>query len=49
MIPVVAMAVAYVWLGEPVGWVKVVGAAAVRGGVEIARLQRLPFLMPAEE
>jgi len=49
VIPVVAMAVAYVWLGEPVGWVKVVGAAAVLGGVAIARLQRLPFLMPAEE
>ena len=49
VIPVVAMAVAYVWLHEPVGWVKVVGAAAVLGGVAIARLRRLPFLMPAEE
>jgi drug/metabolite transporter (DMT)-like permease len=49
VIPVVAMAVAYVWLGEPVGWEKIVGAASVLGGVAIARLQRLPFFTPAEE
>jgi drug/metabolite transporter (DMT)-like permease len=49
VIPVVAMSVAYVWLGEPVGWEKVIGAAAVLGGVAVARLQRLPFFSPAEE
>jgi len=49
VIPIVAMAAAYVWLDEPVGWVKVVGASAVLGGVAITRLERLPFLVPAEE
>jgi drug/metabolite transporter (DMT)-like permease len=47
--PIVAMLVAFVWLGEPIGWYKIAGAAAVLGGVAITRLERLPFLLPAEE
>lgn len=47
--PLVAMVVAFVWLGEPIGWPKLAGAAAVLGGVAIARLERLPLLIPAEE
>lgn len=47
--PIVALVVAFVWLGEPIGWSKVVGAVAVLGGVAIARLERLWFLLPAEE
>ncbi len=49
VIPLVAMAVAFVWLGEPIGWAKIAGAAAVLAGVAITRLERLPFLIPAEE
>lgn len=49
VIPLVAMAVAFVWLGEPIGWSKIAGAAAVLAGVAVTRLERLPFLIPAEE
>lgn len=47
--PIVAMIVARVWLGEPLGWSKVVGAAAVLGGVALARLERPAAAIPAEE
>lgn len=47
--PLVAMVVAFVWLGEPIGWSKVAGAAAVLGGVAISRLERVRFPLPAEE
>lgn len=49
VIPLVAMAVAFVWLGEPIGWSKIAGAAAVLAGVAVTRLERLPLLIPAEE
>lgn len=39
-VPVVAMAVAAVWLGEPLTWNKVAGAAAVLSGVLLTRLGR---------
>ncbi len=39
-VPIVAMAVAAVWLGEPLTWNKVIGAAAVLSGVLLTRLGR---------
>ena len=39
-VPIVAMAVATVWLGEPLTWAKMVGAAAVLTGVLLTRLGR---------
>ncbi|MCC7007902.1 MAG: DMT family transporter [Acidobacteria bacterium] len=39
-IPLVAMLVAAVWLGEPLTVLKIVGAALVVGGVVLTRLQR---------
>lgn len=39
-VPVVAMVIAWAWLGEPLTWYKVVGAAAVIGGVLLTRLGR---------
>lgn len=38
LLPIVAMATAYVWLHEPVGFAKMAGAAAVLGGVGLTRL-----------
>jgi drug/metabolite transporter (DMT)-like permease len=45
-VPVVAMLVAWVWLGEPLTWYKILGAAAVIGGVLLTRLGR-HLLRPA--
>jgi len=39
-VPVVAMIVAALWLGEPLTWNKVLGAAAVLSGVLLTRLGR---------
>lgn len=39
-VPIVAMAVATAWLGEPLTWNKVVGAGAVLSGVLLTRLGR---------
>jgi drug/metabolite transporter (DMT)-like permease len=39
-VPVVAMAVAALWLGEPMTWNKVTGATAVLSGVLLTRLGR---------
>ena len=36
--PIVAMAVAWLWLGEPVTMAQAVGAAAILGGVFLTRL-----------
>jgi drug/metabolite transporter (DMT)-like permease len=49
VIPIVAMSVAYLFLDEPVGPVKVAGAAAVLTGVAIARIERRRPAIPAEE
>ena len=49
VIPIVAMAVAYLFLGEAIGSVKILGAAAVLTGVGIARLERRRPAIPAEE
>lgn len=37
LLPIVAMATAYLWLHEPIGWTKAAGAAAVLAGVALAR------------
>jgi drug/metabolite transporter (DMT)-like permease len=39
-VPIVAMAVATVWLGEPLTWNKILGATAVIGGVLLTQLGR---------
>jgi len=39
-VPIVAMTVAALWLGEPLTWNKVIGAAAVLSGVLLTRLGR---------
>jgi len=49
VIPLVAMATAWLFLGEPIGWLKIAGAAAVLSGVAIARLERKRPAIPAEE
>jgi drug/metabolite transporter (DMT)-like permease len=49
VIPIVAMAVAYLFLGETIGTAKVLGAAAVLSGVGVARLERRRPAIPAEE
>jgi drug/metabolite transporter (DMT)-like permease len=37
LLPIIAMLTAYVWLREPIGSVKLMGAAAVLGGVALTR------------
>lgn len=49
VIPLVAMATAWLFLGEPVGWLKIAGAASILVGVAIARLERIRPAIPAEE
>jgi drug/metabolite transporter (DMT)-like permease len=39
LIPIVAMTTAWVWLGEPLGSTKLLGAAAVLAGVAVARMR----------
>jgi drug/metabolite transporter (DMT)-like permease len=43
-VPIVAMAVAALWLGEPLTWNKLMGAAAVISGVLLTRLGRAQAL-----
>jgi drug/metabolite transporter (DMT)-like permease len=49
LVPIVAMAVAAAWLGEPLGAAKLTGATAVLGGVLLTRLGRKPTSVPMEE
>jgi drug/metabolite transporter (DMT)-like permease len=49
VVPVVAIAVAAVWLGEPLTPLKVGGALAVLSGVLLTRLARAPATVPIEE
>jgi drug/metabolite transporter (DMT)-like permease len=49
LVPIVAMAVAAAWLGEPLGWTKILGALAVLSGVFLTRLGRKPTAVPIEE
>jgi len=48
LLPIVAMATAYVWLGEPLGLDKLGGAAAVLAGVALTRLGQRRLAIPAE-
>jgi drug/metabolite transporter (DMT)-like permease len=49
LVPIVAMAVAAAWLGEPLGATKIIGAAAVLTGVLLTRLGRKTAAVPIEE
>ena len=49
VVPIIAMAVAVVWLHEPLSAGKILGAAAVLGGVFLTRLGRPVPLVPIEE
>jgi len=49
LVPVVAMAVAALWLREPLSTAKVAGAGAIVGGVFLTRLGRRPAPVPIEE
>lgn len=42
LLPIIAMITAYVWLHEPVGLAKLMGAAAVLGGVALTRMAHAP-------
>jgi drug/metabolite transporter (DMT)-like permease len=46
VIPIVAMATAVIFLGEPLGWRNIAGAAAVLAGVALTRTA--PQVRPAE-
>jgi drug/metabolite transporter (DMT)-like permease len=48
LLPIVAMATAYVWLREPLGLDKLGGAAAVLAGVALTRLGQRRLQIPAE-
>jgi drug/metabolite transporter (DMT)-like permease len=39
LVPIVSLAVAALWLGERLGWVKIAGAAAVLSGLALTRVQ----------
>ena len=49
LVPVAAMAVAVLWLGEPMTWIKIVGASAVLAGLFLTRLGRTSSPIPLEE
>lgn len=49
LVPIVAMVVAALWLGEPLGGVKIVGAVAVLSGVFLTRLGRTGTAVMLEE
>jgi len=49
LVPIVAMTVAAVWLGEALTSTKIIGAAAVLTGVLLTRLGRKPTVIPTEE
>jgi drug/metabolite transporter (DMT)-like permease len=48
LLPILAMATAYVWLGEPLGLDKLAGAGAVLAGVALTRLGQRRLQIPAE-
>jgi drug/metabolite transporter (DMT)-like permease len=49
LVPITAMSVAAIWLGEPLTRTKILGAAAVLTGVVLTRLGRKPSPVPIEE
>ncbi len=48
-VPVVALIVAWLTLGEVPTWVQVVGTALIVGGIGLARLRRAPAVVPEDE
>ena len=48
-VPVVALIVAWLTLGEVPTWVQVAGTAMIVGGIGLARLRRRPAEVPADE
>ena len=48
-IPIVAMASAAIFLGEPIGWRKMLGAGAVLAGVALTRAGGVREAAPPEE
>lgn len=49
LVPVVAMTIAALWLGEPLDGTRILGALAVLSGVFLTRLGRKPTAVPIEE
>jgi drug/metabolite transporter (DMT)-like permease len=49
VVPITAMTVAALWLGEPVPAAKIIGAASVLAGVLLTRVGRSMVTVPAEE
>ena len=49
LLPIVAMATAFVWLHEPIGGAKIAGAAAVLAGVALTRLGQARLQIPAQQ
>lgn len=49
VVPIVAMTIAWLWLGEPMTGVKIAGAAAVVAGVLLTRLAGRPAAVAAAE
>ena len=49
LVPVAALVTAAVWLGEPIGGAKTIGALLVIGGLLTTRIQRPVMAPPAEE
>jgi drug/metabolite transporter (DMT)-like permease len=49
VVPIAALAVAAVWLGEPITGAKAIGATAILGGVLLTRIGRRPSGVPIEE
>jgi drug/metabolite transporter (DMT)-like permease len=47
--PIVALGVAWAWLGEALSFLQITGAAVVLGGLTLARLGRDRPLSPTEE
>jgi len=48
LLPIVAMITAAVWLREPIGAAKVLGATAVLAGVALTRFGQQRLQIPAE-
>jgi drug/metabolite transporter (DMT)-like permease len=46
LLPIVAMITASVWLHEPIGWAKILGAAAVLAGVALTRMGQARLQIP---
>ncbi len=43
LIPVVAIGVAWIWLGEQPNWLQLTGAAGIFAGIALTRIGRVHF------